>query len=109
MLSTPPADEPPAQQLRWACTELSRRLRAGETCRAEDFFASLPDLAAQEDLALDLIYTEFSLREQLGQEPEAEEGCRRFPRWGDRLRRLLAVHRPLCPEPGARRGVLKAS
>src|SRR5262245_10712782 len=101
MLSTPPADEPPAQQLWWACAELNRRLRAGEACRAEDLLAALPSLAAQEDLALELIYAEFGLRERLGQAPSAEEWCRRFPRWAERLRRLLEVHRELGagPEP----------
>src|SRR5262249_3963878 len=100
MPSTSPADEPPAEQLWWACMELSWRLRAGEPCRAEDFLDALPTLAAQEDLALELIYREFSLRGQLGQRPEAEGWGRRFPLWAERLRRLLEVHRELGAGPG---------
>src|SRR5262245_15974330 len=95
MLSTAPTDASPAQQLWWACVQLHRRLRAGEACCAEDLLAALPGLAAQEDLALELIYTEFGLRERLGQAPSPEEWCRRFPRWAERLRRLLEVHREL--------------
>jgi eukaryotic-like serine/threonine-protein kinase len=101
MLSTSLADEPPAHQLWWACAELNRRLWAGEACCAEDLLAALPSLAGQEDLALELIYTEFGLRERLGQAPSAEEWCRRFPRWAGRLRRLLEVHRELGTGPVA--------
>src|SRR5262245_5358851 len=101
MLSTSLADESPAHQLWWACAELTRRLRAGQACCAEDLLAALPGLAAQEDLALELIYTEFGLRERLGQVTPAEEWCRRFPRWAERLRRLLEVHRELGTGPVA--------
>src|SRR5262249_33050808 len=64
-------------QLRQARAELERRLVAGDGARAETFFADFPELAAQSDCAVELIYAEFALREELGQAPPREEFYRR--------------------------------
>src|SRR5262245_14003569 len=87
------ADELSESTLRQACAELDRGLRAGERCRAERLFADRPLLAACEDAALELIYTEFVAREDLGQRPTPEEYYARFPTWQGRLRRQFQVHR----------------
>jgi WD40 repeat protein len=71
---------------------LERRLRAGEPCRAEDLFAAFPALAADPDAALELIYTEFVVREELGQRPLLAEWPDRFPQWGADLQQLFQVH-----------------
>src|SRR5262245_60558196 len=93
-MSVPFADPRHRQQpFRQACAELERRLRAGEPCRAEDFFAAQPDLAEAPDAALELIYTEFLAREHLGQRPTPEEFHARFPHLSDDLGQLFAVHR----------------
>lgn len=63
-----PTDTVLERQLRQACAELTHRLRAGETCRAEDWLATHPELAAHVESALELVYAEFVLREQLGQQ-----------------------------------------
>jgi serine/threonine protein kinase len=83
---------PPEEQLRRACAELQQRLRRGEVCGAETFFAQFPLLGSQPDLALDLVYTEFTTREELGQQLDPEEFYARFPPWRDRLERQFAVH-----------------
>jgi serine/threonine-protein kinase len=88
--------EGPEQQLRRACAALASRLRGGEACRAEDVLAGFPDLAGDPDAALELVYTEFVVRAELGQAPSPEEFCARFPRWRDRLQRLFEVHRMMC-------------
>jgi serine/threonine protein kinase len=80
------------KQLRSACAELDRSLRAGELCRAERFFAAYPLLASEDEHAVELIYTEFVTREELGQRPTPEEFYARFPRWQRRLRRQFQVH-----------------
>jgi serine/threonine-protein kinase len=80
------------KQLRHACAELDRCLRAGQLCRAERFFAQVPLLASHDDHAVELIYTEFVTREELGQRPTPEEFYARFPRWQRRLRRQFQVH-----------------
>lgn len=38
------------------------------------------------------MYTEYVTREELGQNPSADDLLTRFPQWQDRLRRLLDVH-----------------
>ncbi|HJT79044.1 MAG TPA: serine/threonine-protein kinase, partial [Gemmataceae bacterium] len=80
------------RRLRDACAELDRRLRAGDPCRAEHFFAQSPLLACHEDHAVELIYTEFVAREELGHRPTAEEFSARFPYWAERLRRQFQLH-----------------
>jgi serine/threonine-protein kinase len=80
------------RQLRRACAELERRLRAGEACSAEMLFSSYPLLTCQEDFALDLIYTEYITREELGQSLAPEEFYARFPHWKERLERQFSVH-----------------
>jgi len=89
----------PEHHLRWACAELGRRLRAGESCAAEDYLRAEPDLSDHPDYALELIYTEYVVREELGQQPSAEEWPARFPEYRERLERLLQVHEGLRLEP----------
>jgi hypothetical protein len=79
----------PEEQLRRACAELSRRLRSGDDCRAEQFFDAYPSLASSADHALELIYVEFITRRELGQNPDPAEWYARFPQWQDQLRRRL--------------------
>jgi serine/threonine protein kinase len=72
---------------------LERRLRAGEHCAAEDWLTASPVLASQLECALELVYAEFVLREQLGQRPAPEECYARFPQWQNDLRQLFEVHK----------------
>jgi eukaryotic-like serine/threonine-protein kinase len=80
------------KQLRTACADLERRLRSGERTRAERYFALCPLLATHEDHAVDLIYTEFSVREELNGRPTPEEFLARFPVWKERLERQFRIH-----------------
>src|SRR5262245_30760426 len=79
------------QQLRQACVELVRRLHAGIACRAEDLLATLPPACAEDDSVVELIYTEYFVRQEMGQAPDPTEWYRRFPRFRERLERLFAV------------------
>ena len=71
MLSHHTVDNLGQRQLRQACAELERRLRAGIACRSEELLAEFPAVAGTAEAALELIYTEFVLRRQLGQKPSA--------------------------------------
>jgi WD40 repeat protein/serine/threonine protein kinase len=86
------AEMAPERLLRQACAELDRRLRAGEACRAEDFFRECPALAADADTALELVYAEYVTRTELGDCPDPAEWYGRFPQWRERLGRLFHVH-----------------
>jgi len=54
--------------------------------------ATVPDDA---EAVLDLVYAEFLLREELGERPDADEYVRRFPQYGDALRRQFRLHAAL--------------
>jgi serine/threonine-protein kinase len=84
----------PVQQLRAAAEELVQRLRAGEACRAEELLARFPVLSASDDLAIQLICTEFATRQQLGEVVEVASWCDRFPAWRERLLHKLLVEAP---------------
>src|SRR5262249_18760983 len=43
------------------------------------------------DAAIELIYTEFVVREELGQHPSVDAWLARFPQWRDRLERMLQI------------------
>jgi serine/threonine protein kinase/tetratricopeptide (TPR) repeat protein len=96
MLSESRTESAARKPLQEAAAELERRLRAGEAYRVEDLFAAAPALGGDEDAALELIYTEFVLRAELGQRPSPTEYCERFPDRIERLRRLFDVHLQVC-------------
>src|SRR5260221_679226 len=87
-----PVGPSPHEDLQRACAELERRLRSGQPCTAEDLFAASPGLASDSESALELIYTEFVAREQLGQRPDPDDWYARFPHWKDDLEQLFQVH-----------------
>jgi tetratricopeptide (TPR) repeat protein len=83
--------DPPERQLRHATAELQRQLSAGQATLAEDWLQKLPAVATDEELALELIYGEYVVRESLGQQPKPEEYYTRFPALKERLQRLFKV------------------
>jgi serine/threonine protein kinase len=85
-------------QLRELCAKLNRLLAAGEDCTAEALLAAYPAIAADSDSALELIYTEFVVREQLGQFPSPEQWYARFPHLRCDLEQIFQVHRFVCPD-----------
>jgi serine/threonine protein kinase len=80
------------RRLRRACAELDGSIRAGNPCRAEAYLASDTELAANSEVALELIYTEFTARQRCGEQLRIEEWYERFPQWRDDLARLIEIH-----------------
>jgi serine/threonine protein kinase len=76
-------------QFRRARDELARRLRAGESCGAEDFLEAFPSLAADTDCAIELICTENAIRRELGQHPSPVDCYARFPNLREALKQRL--------------------
>jgi len=81
--------------LRESCADLIRRLRQGESPRAEQYLAQFPYLAADAEAAVELIYTEFATREELGSPASAAEFYARFPERRAALQRQFDIHRLL--------------
>jgi hypothetical protein len=75
--------------------EQRQRWQAGDCVPAEDYLARYPDLRADPEAALDLIFSEFLLRERLGDRPSAAEYRQRFPEYADTLGDQIELHRAL--------------
>jgi serine/threonine protein kinase/Tfp pilus assembly protein PilF len=72
-----------------------RRWHSGQRVPAEDYLARFPHVAAAPEAALELIYGEMLVREELGEHPAAEEYLARFPLWAEGLRQQLQIHQHL--------------
>jgi tRNA A-37 threonylcarbamoyl transferase component Bud32 len=72
--------------------EQARRWREGDRTPAEEYLARHPELAADPESALEVVYGELLLREEQGECPGADEFLRRFPQLADQLRRLFEIH-----------------
>src|SRR5260221_4202013 len=90
-MSSPPSNQL-EQQLRVCCAELHRRVQDGELCRAELFLDAHPELAADPEAALDLIYHEDLARCDRDEFPDADEYFTRCPQWREAIFRQFQVH-----------------
>src|SRR5262249_5205670 len=66
----------------------------GERVRTEDYLRRCPALS--EEYALDLVYSEFLLRERLGESPSLAEYAERVPQFAQCLRLQDQMHRALA-------------
>lgn len=73
----------------------------GQFVSAETLLAENQQLAAQPELAVELIYHEVMLREARGERPEPAEYLARFPEYAGLLQSLFEVHAALAEHPGA--------
>src|SRR5262249_43502317 len=79
-----------------------------ERVPAEQYLHDFLPLGASAEHALDLVYAEYLLREQLGESPAQAEYAKRFPHFAEALRLQIDLHRALELSSG-RRTVLTAS
>ncbi|MBI3466206.1 MAG: serine/threonine protein kinase [Planctomycetes bacterium] len=67
------------------------RWERGDPQSAEAYFARYPALQSDKECAVDLVYSEFLLREERGESPQVEEYLRRFPQFAVPLGRQLEL------------------
>ena len=88
----------------------AERCRLGQWVPAEHYLDAFPAVRDHAESAIDLIFAEFLLREQRGEEPPLEEFLRRFPQHAGELTLQIQLHRemrsPISPshaqgDPGA--------
>jgi serine/threonine-protein kinase len=93
----------PAQVVGALCVDQWQRWQQGERVPAEVYLQMHPGLAEAPDDAFDLVYGEFLLREELGEQPTTEDFLKRFPQYHLQFQRQAAVHRAIesgkAPEP----------
>lgn len=75
--------------------ELARRFERGERPSAAEYLERHPEIAADRDRAVSLIYEEYCLREEHDAAPNPDEFCRRYDAWRDSLASQLRYHRLL--------------
>jgi tetratricopeptide (TPR) repeat protein len=94
------AEEPaPTSLLDRLCADQGDRWHRGERVRAETYLERHPALAAEAERAVELVYNEVLLREELGETPQLHEYVQRFPQLATQLGRLFEVHGALEPAP----------
>jgi eukaryotic-like serine/threonine-protein kinase len=79
--------------------EMEAAWRDGLQTPAESWLDRDPQLRAQPEVAVRIIYEEVCLREELGELVDSAEIYRRFPQWHDALEVLLDCHRLVQPGP----------
>src|SRR5262245_42291609 len=80
-----------------ACIDQRERWRAGERTPVEDYFRCFPELRADRELAVDLVYGELLLHEEHDGTSAEAELARRFPDLADAVRTQVELHRALAP------------
>lgn len=95
-------------QLRLARAALEGALRSSAEVRAESLLEQYPAVAGDTEAALELVYTEFAVREELGQNPDPADWLRRFPQWRADLEQMFEVHSELKKQDDVRRSRAQA-
>src|SRR5258708_31965360 len=92
--------------------DLRCRFARGQSVAVNDYLERFPMLGDESVRMLSLIYEEFCLREEQGEQPDAESFCERYAPWRDSLTSQLKYHHllsrvvgptvkpPRFPEPG---------
>jgi serine/threonine protein kinase len=83
-----PVVPPPEDLLDAALAEQRRNWLSGKRTPAAEHLRQYPGLAAEPAHAAELVYHEFTLREELGESPDWADYLRQFARYADALRLL---------------------
>ncbi|HEY4312078.1 MAG TPA: serine/threonine-protein kinase [Pirellulales bacterium] len=81
--------------------DLRQRLRRGSIVDAREYLARFPALAADPELAADVVYAEFLIRENLGERPNVTEFSQRYPELAEILTDQVRLHQAF-DEPAGR-------
>jgi serine/threonine-protein kinase len=78
----------------------SERLRIGRRVPAEAYLQAFPALANDPQHAIDLVFAEYLLREDLGERPTLDEMVERFPQYAAELRLQIGLHHAMETRDG---------
>ncbi len=87
----------PKQQADAARAELEAAVQQGQSASVELVLGRYPELLPDEELVLELIYLEFVLRQEAGQNPTPDDYRQRFPQFEPRITRLFEFEKLLEP------------
>src|SRR5687768_14291940 len=86
-------DLSPSQMAAVLRVDRRERWAIGERVSAAEYLQEFPAVADDPELALEQVYGEFLLREELGEAPSLEEYQRDYPRYAARLAIQIGLHR----------------
>jgi eukaryotic-like serine/threonine-protein kinase len=93
------SDEAQHAALAQLLQKMADQWRSGKVVKAEQLLADFPQISADQEAAVRVIYEEFCLREERGETPDTTEFYGRFPQWHDALAVVLECHHLLRGEP----------
>jgi serine/threonine protein kinase/Tfp pilus assembly protein PilF len=73
----------------------AERFRSGQGISAEAYLDGFPTVRDDPEQAVDLIFAEYLLREELGEQPAPEDYLRRFPQYAGALELQVELHRAM--------------
>lgn len=79
--------------LRIVMMDQRKRWERGERVPASSYLEAFPEFRVDSEIAFDLVWSEYLIRESLGDSPDLEEYVRCFPEYEPLLRRQHEVHR----------------
>src|SRR5262245_36787499 len=82
----------PGQILEVLLVDQAERFRLGQVVPAEAYLDAFPTVRDDPEEAVDLVFAEYLLREELGDQPAAEDYLRRFPRHAAALQLQVELH-----------------
>jgi eukaryotic-like serine/threonine-protein kinase len=88
-----------ARVLHDLCDQFEAQLRGGQAVRCENVFAMHPWLLTNAEVAMDLVYTEYVTRREVGQLPSQDEYFARFPDWREQLKHQFELDALLVDSP----------
>jgi serine/threonine protein kinase len=81
--------------------DLRRRFEAGERPRVLEYLEAFPVLAEEDNRVISLVYEEFCLLQETGEDPDSLAFCEAYSPWRDSLHSQLVYHRELSRAVGA--------
>jgi WD40 repeat protein len=91
-------EQTPAALVELLCSQQQQCWQRGERPQAETYLEQYPTLAGHPTCAVEIVFQEFLLREQLGEAPRPEEFVQRFPQFAQQLKLVFGVDRQIGEE-----------
>ncbi len=79
-------------KLRQACAQVARLASNGARDAARQVLDQQPELASNEEAAIEILYTEYQTLDESGRRPELEQWLDTYPQYRTRLKRLVQLH-----------------
>jgi serine/threonine protein kinase/tetratricopeptide (TPR) repeat protein len=91
----------PVELVEVLLVDQAERFRLGQGVPAESYLDSFPIVREDPEGAVDLVFSEYLLREEPGQHPVPEEYLSRFPQYAAELKLQFELHQAVSADPSS--------